>query len=96
MARPKKSDSSGAVAPKATKKKKEVSFEEALWKSADKLRGAVEPAEYKFGFPPVVIDDVYKEVLEQAENYKRNLPAFSGFFYPDVEEKVMEAAEEEK
>ena len=46
MARPKKSDSSGAVAPKATKKKKEVSFEEALWKSADKLCGAVEPADY--------------------------------------------------
>ncbi len=50
----------------------------------------------EFGFPPVVIDDVYKEVLEQAENYKRNLPAFSGLFYSDVEEKVMEAAEEEK
>ena len=27
--------------------KKEVSMEEALWKSADKLRGSVEPAEYK-------------------------------------------------
>ena len=26
---------------------KEVSMEEALWKSADKLRGSVEPAEYK-------------------------------------------------
>lgn len=47
MARPKKSDSNGAAAPKAAKKKKEISFEEALWKSADKLRGAVEPAEYK-------------------------------------------------
>ena len=32
---------------KATKPKKEVSMEEALWKSADKLRGSVEPAEYK-------------------------------------------------
>lgn len=29
------------------KEKKEVSMEEALWKSADKLRGSVEPAEYK-------------------------------------------------
>jgi type I restriction enzyme M protein len=29
------------------KPKKEVSMEEALWKSADKLRGSVEPAEYK-------------------------------------------------
>ena len=32
---------------KATAPKKEVSMEEALWKSADKLRGSVEPAEYK-------------------------------------------------
>lgn len=32
---------------RATKAKKVVSMEEALWKSADKLRGSVEPAEYK-------------------------------------------------
>ncbi|UOO38000.1 N-6 DNA methylase [Oscillospiraceae bacterium CM] len=32
---------------KAIKQKKEASMEEALWKSADKLRGSVEPAEYK-------------------------------------------------
>jgi len=31
---------------KAMKHKKEASMEEALWKSADKLRGSVEPAEY--------------------------------------------------
>ena len=32
----------------ATKKNvKEVTMEEALWKSADKLRGSVEPSEYK-------------------------------------------------
>ena len=31
----------------AKAKTKEVSMEEALWKSADKLRGSVEPAEYK-------------------------------------------------
>ena len=31
----------------AAKPKKEISMEEALWKSADKLRGSVEPAEYK-------------------------------------------------
>lgn len=30
-----------------TKKAKEISMEEALWKSADKLRGSVESAEYK-------------------------------------------------
>lgn len=117
-------------------------MEEALWKSADKLRGSVEPAEYKhvvlslfflkfasykfeecrrniieypdekmielskrikkivddksrytdwstredikvnlqvdlillldeFGYSPVTLDDVYKEVLEQAENFKK-------------------------
>ena len=32
---------------RAAKPKKEVSMEETLWKSADKLRGSVEPAEYK-------------------------------------------------
>lgn len=32
---------------RTAKPKKEVSMEEALWKSADKLRGSVEPAEYK-------------------------------------------------
>ena len=32
---------------KVAKPKKEISMEEALWKSADKLRGSVEPAEYK-------------------------------------------------
>lgn len=31
----------------AASTKKEVSMEEALWKSADKLRGSVEPSEYK-------------------------------------------------
>ena len=31
----------------AKKKVKEVTMEEALWKSADKLRGSVEPSEYK-------------------------------------------------
>ena len=25
----------------------------------------------EFGYPPVTIDDVYKEVLEQAENFKK-------------------------
>ena len=33
------------------KPKKEISMEEALWKSADKLRGSVEPAEYKHVVP---------------------------------------------
>ena len=25
----------------------------------------------KYGYPPITIDDVYKEVLEQAENFKK-------------------------
>ncbi len=25
----------------------------------------------KYGYPPVTIDDVYKEVLEQAKNFKK-------------------------
>lgn len=36
-----------AKSAKTRKIKKEISMEEALWKSADKLRGSVEPAEYK-------------------------------------------------
>ena len=32
---------------KTAKIKKEIPMEEALWKSADKLRGSVEPSEYK-------------------------------------------------
>ena len=35
------------MAKAAAKAKKEITMEEALWKSADKLRGSVEPAEYK-------------------------------------------------
>ena len=31
------------------KAKKQVSFEDALWSACDKLRGTVEPAEYKHG-----------------------------------------------
>ena len=35
------------MAKTTAKQKKEASMEETLWKSADKLRGSVEPAEYK-------------------------------------------------
>ena len=35
------------MARAASAPKKEISMEEALWKFADKLRGSVEPAEYK-------------------------------------------------
>lgn len=31
----------------------------------------VQLGKYEFGYPPVTIDDVYKEVLEQAENFKK-------------------------
>lgn len=48
----------------------------------------------EFGFPPVIIDAVYKEVLEQAENYKKNRPKLSGFMYSDVEETIIKAADE--
>ena len=40
-------ESEDSKMPKAVKPKKEIPMEEALWKSADKLRGAIEPAEYK-------------------------------------------------
>ena len=35
------------MAKKSTKSTKELSMEESLWKAADNLRNAVEPAEYK-------------------------------------------------
>lgn len=50
----------------------------------------------EFGYPPVTLDDVYKEVLEQAENYKKNKPAFPDAFYPHGEEEVLHAAEIEE
>ena len=37
----------GSVAAKQAKAKKEKSIEETLWESAVKLRGTVEPSEYK-------------------------------------------------
>ena len=40
----------GCKMAKAVKQNKAVSMEEALWKSADKLCGSVEPAEYKHVF----------------------------------------------
>mgnify|MGYP003170380250 CR=1 FL=1 len=43
---------------RTAKPKKEVSMEEALWKSADKLRGSVEPVEYKH-----VVLSLYLQVI---------------------------------
>lgn len=83
--------------------KNQKSFEESLWEAANKLRGSVEPSEYKHvvlsliflkfvsdtfesrkqeiisliiflaqhGYPPVDRDEVYKEIFEQAENFKK-------------------------
>ena len=51
------------MARAASKPKKEISMEEALWKSADKLRGSVEPAEYKHV-------DVYKRQLPGQANIR--------------------------
>ena len=49
---------------------KKKSFEETLWKSANKLRGSVEPAEYKH----VVLSLIFlKFAWEKFENRKREL-----------------------
>jgi len=87
---------------KAVKANKEKSTEEALWNSANKLRGTVESSEYKHlddkakytdwskrddikaelkvdlimllaenDYPPIDHDEVYKEIFEQAENFKK-------------------------
>ena len=58
---------------KAAKPKKEISMEEALWKSADKLRGSVEPAEYKhvvlslffLKFASDKFDDCRRRIIEK-------------------------------
>jgi len=59
------------MARAAAKPKKEISMEEALWKSADNLQFDLAVILDEYGYPPVTIDDVYKEVLEQAENFKK-------------------------
>ena len=43
------------------------------WKKYDELsdNGQLMCIRDRFGYPPVTIDDVYKEVLEQAENFKK-------------------------
>ncbi|MBR6215455.1 MAG: type I restriction-modification system subunit M N-terminal domain-containing protein [Spirochaetaceae bacterium] len=47
------------------KAKKQVSFEDALWGACDKLRGTVEPAEYKH----VVLSLIFlKFVFENRKN----------------------------
>lgn len=56
---------------KAAKQKKEMSMEEALWKSADKLRGSVEPSEYKH----VVLSLFFLKFASDRFNTQRELIA---------------------
>lgn len=56
---------------KAAKQKKEISMEEALWKSADKLRGSVEPSEYKH----VVLSLFFLKFASDRFNSQRELIA---------------------
>lgn len=61
---------------KTTTQKSTKTMEEQLWDAANKLRGNVESSEYKHvvlnNYPLVDRDEVYKEIFEQAENYKKN------------------------
>lgn len=93
----------------AKSQKKEVSMEEALWKSADKLRGSVEPAEYKhvvlsLFFLKYASDRFEKQrnlIIEKyGEKFANNLPFYTkdNVFY--LEEKsrwnyIMENAKQE-
>lgn len=93
----------------AKSQKKEVSMEEALWKSADKLRGSVEPAEYKhvvlsLFFLKYASDRFEKQrnlIIEKyGEKFADNLPFYTkdNVFY--LEEKsrwnyIMENAKQE-
>lgn len=69
------------MAKTTAKPKKEVSMEEALWKSADKLRGSVEPAEYKH----VVLSLFFlKFASDKFEMQRKNIAASYGEKYVDV------------
>ena len=73
---------------KAAKPKKEITMEEALWKSADKLRGSVEPAEYKHVVLSLfflkfasdkfekqrqkLIDEGYEDMIEEVYSYEKD------------------------
>ena len=65
---------------RAAKPKKEISMEEALWKSADKLRGSVEPAEYKH----VVLSLFFlKFASDKFEECRNKIIATHGFLQED-------------
>ena len=46
------------------------------WSKRDDIKAALKVELilllHEYGFPPVANDDVYKNVLEQAENFKKN------------------------
>ncbi len=46
------------------------------WSNRDDIKAALKVELilllHSYGFPPVANDDVYKNVLEQAENFKKN------------------------
>ena len=63
---------------KRTKEKKHKSIEETLWDSANKLRGTVEPSEYKH----VVLGLIFlKFASDKFEERKRELIAEGKYFY---------------
>ena len=69
------------MAKAAAKPKKEISMEEALWKSADKLRGSVEPAEYKH----VVLSLFFlKFASDKFEDCRKRIIATHGERYADM------------
>lgn len=44
------------------------------------------------GYPPKIHDEVFKEILEQAENFKRRAPSF-GYSSDDYDDAISIAAE---
>lgn len=91
------------------KAKKEISMEEALWKSADKLRGSVEPAEYKhvvlsLFFLKFASDKFEKQremiISKYGDKFKDNIPFYTqdNVFYLMPESRwsyVMENAKQD-
>ena len=80
---------------KTANNKKEVTMEEALWKSADKLRGSVEPAEYKhvvlslffLKFASDKFDKRRQEIISEGHGAYVDIPEFYAmknvFFLPE-------------
>ena len=69
---------------RAAKPKKEISMEEALWKSADKLRGSVEPAEYKHVVLSLFFLKFASDKFEEYARYKSTGSATEFFNWEDM------------